>query len=171
MSHPLEVAATGDREITITREFDAPRHLVFEAHTRPELLKRWLTGPEGWELAVCEIDLRAGGSYRYVWKRASPDAQDIGVEECGVGGTYQEIDAPALIRHTELFDQDWTGGETQCRVTFEDLGGRTLLTTTVLYSSVEARDGALGAGMEDGLVPGYARLDDLLAETSVHEGA
>src|SRR4029453_17751973 len=77
---PLKVEAVGDLEILMERAFDAPRQLVFDAHTKPELVKRWLLGPDGWSMPVCEIDLRVGGPYRYVWRR------DVDGVEMGRGG-------------------------------------------------------------------------------------
>ncbi len=81
----LEITTPSDREIVMTRVFDAPRDLVFDAYTKPELLKRWLLGPRGWSMPVCEIDLRVGGAYRYVWRR-DPDGNEM-----GMGGVYREI--------------------------------------------------------------------------------
>ena len=101
----LKVATPGEREIAMTRVFNAPRQLVFKALTTPELLKRWLHGPDGWELVECQVDLRVGGVYRYLW-RSTEGA------EMGMGGTSREIVAPERIVTTELFDQGWTGGET-----------------------------------------------------------
>lgn len=158
MTHPVNVVARGDRELVISRVFGAPRHLVFEAHTVPALMKRWFTGPDGWALTTCEIDLRAGGTYRYVWSHQ--DGRSM-----GMGGTFREVDPPALLVSVELFDEDWTGGETLNTATFEEAGGRTTLTTTVLYASAEARDGAAASGMETGMEASYAKLDNLLAES------
>jgi uncharacterized protein YndB with AHSA1/START domain len=67
-SGTFNIAAHGDREILITRVFDAPRRLIFDAYTKPDLIKRWLLGPDGWSMPICETDLRAGGKYRYVWR-------------------------------------------------------------------------------------------------------
>ena len=100
----LKVTMHSDREIVMTRDFDAPRSLVFEAYTKPELLKRWLFGPDGWSFAVCEIDLKVGGKYRYVWRHSDGP-------EMGMGGVYREIVPPERLVCTELFDEDWTGGE------------------------------------------------------------
>jgi uncharacterized protein YndB with AHSA1/START domain len=94
----LNVEARGEREIVITRSFDAPRRLVFEALTRPELLKRWLGVFGGWSMAVCEVDLRVGGEYHYVWQ--GPDGATMGMR-----GTFREITPPERIVNTEKFDQ------------------------------------------------------------------
>lgn len=155
-ANTLQVTAPSDREIVMTRVFDAPRQLVFDAHTKPDLVRRWLLGPPGWTMPVCEIDLRVGGRFRYVWRK------DDGAE-MGMGGVFREIVRPERIVHTELFDQDWTGGETVSTTRFTERDDRTTLTITTLYSSKEARDGALKSGMTDGMEVGYARLDELLA--------
>src|SRR5690242_19263272 len=95
----LKLTTSGDREIVMTRSFDAPRTLVFDAWTRPELLKRWLLGPPGWSMIVCDVDLKVGGAYRYVWRH-----DDKGTE-MGMGGVYREIVAPERIVSTEKFDE------------------------------------------------------------------
>src|SRR5262249_52644506 len=94
----VKIAGRGDREIVMTRVFDAPRRLVFEALTRPKLLKRWLGVRGGWSLAVCEIDLKVGGTYRYVWRRGGPDGTSMGLR-----GIYREIVPPERIVNTESF--------------------------------------------------------------------
>ncbi len=154
---PLKVTTPTEREIVMTRVFDAPRSLVFDAYTKPELLRRWLLGPPGWSMVVCEIDLRVGGAYRYVWRNADGT-------EMGMGGVHREIVPPERIVITALFDQDWTGGETLNTLLLTEQDGKTTLTNTVLYSSREARDNALRTGMEQGMAAGYDRLAELLAE-------
>lgn len=151
----LTVSTPTERDIVMTRVFDAPRHLVFEAMTRPELLKRWLLGPEGWTLPVCEIDLRQGGAYRYVWQK--------GDTQMGMGGVYKEIAAPERIVQTEVFDDAWYPGEALTTTVLSEENGRTTLTLTILYQSKEARDGVLASPMEDGVGASYDRLADLLA--------
>ncbi|MGR4865311.1 SRPBCC family protein [Caulobacter sp. LARHSG274] len=158
MAHEkLTVAAQGDREVVLTRAFNAPRALVFDCITKPELVKRWMLGPPGWTMPVCEIDLRVGGRYRYVWRNAEG-------QEMGMGGVYREIAAPERIVSAELFDEDWTGGETLAKSELSEEGGRTILTTTVAYANETARQGALVSGMAEGMEMGYARLDGLLVE-------
>jgi predicted enzyme related to lactoylglutathione lyase/uncharacterized protein YndB with AHSA1/START domain len=151
----MKVATQGDREIVITRVFDAPRHLVWNAYTQPELVRRWLLGPPGWTMPVCEIDLRVGGKYRYVWRN------DAGAE-MGMEGVHREVVPPERIVCTQLFDEDWTGGEAVGTLVLTEQGGRTTVTNTILYSSKEARDGALQSGMEQGMAAGYDRLEELL---------
>lgn len=158
---PLEVEALGDREIVMTRNFDAPRALVFDAFTKPELVKRWLLGPEGWSMPVCEIDLKAGGKYRYMWKN---DAQG---NTMGVSGTYREIDPPGRIVHTEKFDEAWYPGEAVVTTEFAEAAGRTTVTMTMAMVSREARDGVLKSGMERGVAVSYDRLDAILDEPRI----
>jgi uncharacterized protein YndB with AHSA1/START domain len=156
--HPdLQLVARGEREIVITRVFNAPRELVFEAYTKPELLRRWLLGPDGWTMPVCDIDLRVGGAYRFVWRNAEG-------REMGMGGVYREIVRPERIVWTELFDQDWTGGEAISTVTLQEHAGKTTMTNVALYVSREARDNVLKSGMERGVKVSYERLDDILVD-------
>jgi uncharacterized protein YndB with AHSA1/START domain len=152
----LKVTTPTDREIVMTRIFDAPRSLVFDAYTKPELLKRWLYGPDGWMLSKCEVDLKIGGKYRYVWRHTDG-------REMGMGGVYREIVPPERLVTTEVFDEDWTGGETLGTLSFTEQDGKTTLTQTMLYSSREARDGALRSGMEHGLAASFDRLEGMLA--------
>ncbi|TWI05905.1 uncharacterized protein YndB with AHSA1/START domain [Luteimonas cucumeris] len=151
----FKVSTPTDREIRITRVFDAPRALVFDAFTKAELLKRWMSGPPGWTFEVCEIDLRVGGTYRYVWR--GPDGSEM-----GMGGVHREIVVPERVVNTQRFDQDWTGGEAVGTLVLTEVEGRTISTNTVLYASKEARDGALASGMEHGMAMGYDRLETLL---------
>jgi predicted dithiol-disulfide oxidoreductase (DUF899 family)/uncharacterized protein YndB with AHSA1/START domain len=153
---PLKVSYPSDTELRVERSFQAPRRRVFEAMARPELVKQWLYGPEDWPLAECDIDFRVGGKYRYVWR--NKEKGDI-----GMGGIFKEIAAPERIVHTELFDQDWTGGETVQVTRFDERDWRTTVTVTVRYSSKQAREGALKTGMIDGWGVAYDRLADLLS--------
>ena len=121
----LKLTAPGDREVVMTRVFDAPRDLVFEAMTKPELLKRWFFGPDGWSLEVCEIDLKAGGAYRYVWR--GPDGTLM-----GMGGVFREVKAPERFVATELFDEQWYPGGAVVTLALTEDGGKTTLTQTIL---------------------------------------
>lgn len=151
----LEVTTPSDREVRMTRVFDAPRALVFRAFTEPKLVKRWLLGPPGWTMPVCEIDPRPGGAMRYEWRGPSG-------ESMGMSGTFREVAPPERLVHTELFDEDWTGGETVVTTLFVESGGTTTVTVTVLYVSREARDAAIATGMARGMEQSYERLADLL---------
>jgi uncharacterized protein YndB with AHSA1/START domain len=157
-SGTLKVTTPTEREIAMTRVFDAPRSLVFEAHTKPELVKRWLGVHAGWSLAVCEIDLRVGGAYRYVWRGRDG-------AEMGMGGVYREVVAPERIVATEKFDQSWYPGEAVNTITMVEQGGKTTLTVTVRYESREARDAVLKTPMEQGMAAGFDKLAELLAST------
>ena len=151
----LEVTTPGDRAVVVVRSFDAPRRLVFDCFTRPEMVARWLLGPPGWTMPTCEIDLRVGGRIRYVWR--GPQGGDM-----GMSGTFREIVPPEKIVHAEIFDEDWTGGETLVTTAFAEKAGRTTVTMTVLYASSAAREGALGTGMTRGMGQSFDRLDALL---------
>jgi uncharacterized protein YndB with AHSA1/START domain len=153
----LKLTTKGDREIVMTRAFEAPRSLVFDAFTKPELVKRWLLGPAGWSMPVCEIDLRVGGAYRYVW------SNDSNGTEMGMGGVYREIVAPERVVATEKFDQAWYPGEAIGTLVLTEQNGKTTVTQTVLYQSREARDAVLKSGMEKGVAASYDRLAELLA--------
>lgn len=157
-ANALKITADGERSIVMTRSFDAPGHLVFAAFTKPELVKRWLKGPDGWDMPVCEIDLRVGGQFRYVWRRMA-DGVDM-----GMGGSYCVIEAPKRIVHTEIFDEDWTGGEANVTTTFVDSGSKTTVTTTVHYTSAAARDAVLKSPMEAGVASSYDRLEGILPD-------
>ncbi len=158
----LKVTTNGDREIVMTRIFDAPRRLVFQAFTKPELVKRWLFGPDGWSLAVCEIDLRVGGSYRYVWH--GPNAAVM-----GMGGIYRELAVPERIVVTEKFDQAWYAGETVGTILLTEQAGKTTLVQTLLYESRETRDAVLRSPMEQGVAASYNRLEELLLSPDLME--
>src|SRR5205814_27542 len=106
-----------ERAGVMTRVFDAARALVFDAHTKPELVKRWLLGPPGWSMPVCEIDLRVGGKYRYVWRHNTKGTQ------MGMGGVYREIVAPERIVSTERFDEAWYPGEAVGTLLLVERGG------------------------------------------------
>lgn len=149
----LKVATPTDREIVLTREFDAPRNLVFDALTKPEVLKRWF-GPRGWSLAVCEVDLKVGGKWRFVVR--GPDGPDV-----RMSGVYREIVPPGRIVHTESFD-DFPGESVVTTVLVEDRGKTTLI-ATILYPSRRVRDAVIKSGMEHGAAESYDKLAELLA--------
>jgi len=152
----LKLTTPTGREIAMTRVFDAPRRLVFEALTKPELVKQWLLGPPGWSMPVCEIDLRVGGAYRYLWRNADGT-------EMGMRGILLEIVVPERLVATEKFDQSWYPGEAVGTNVLTEEAGKTTLTLTLRYESREARDAVLKTPMESGLAAGYDRLAELLA--------
>jgi uncharacterized protein YndB with AHSA1/START domain len=152
-SGTFTIKANGDREIVVTRVFDAPRRLVFDAYTKPELIKQWLIGPDGWSMPICETDLRPGGKYRYVWRN------DTDGSEMGMGGIYREVAPPERIVATELFDEVWYPGEAVDTIVLTEQGGKTTLTQTILYNSRETRDAVLKSPMQTGMAASYDRLE------------
>jgi uncharacterized protein YndB with AHSA1/START domain len=152
----LQVTTPSDREVAMTRVFDAPRSMVFDAWTKPELLKRWLGAFGGWTFAVCEVDLRVGGKYRFVWRGKDGN-------EMAMGGVYREIVRPERIVCTEKFDDPWYEGDAIDTTTFVERGGKTTMTETVLYASKEIRDAVLKSPMESGVAKSYDKLAEVLA--------
>ena len=158
MSQQSEAAAATvttptDREIHIERVFEAPRERVFAIYTDPKLIPEWW-GPRGTSAIVDQMDVRPGGSWRFVMR-------DSDGSETGFRGTYREVDAPERIVQT--FEWEGMPGHVSVETaTFEDLGDRTRVTTTSIFHTTEERDGMLGSGMEGGLNETYARLDELL---------
>jgi len=142
-----------DREVVITRVVDAPRRLVFDAFTKPEHVPNWMLGPEGWTMPVCEIDLREGGTWHFVWRRSNGT-------EMGMRGVYKEIVPPERVVTTESWGADWP--ETLNTLSLSEKDGKTTITQTILYPSKDARDAALKTGMKDGASQSYDRLDTYL---------
>ncbi|MBD5657206.1 MAG: SRPBCC family protein [Candidatus Eremiobacteraeota bacterium] len=155
-SHSFKVSTPSDREIAVTRDFDAPRRLVFDAFTKPELVRRWLLGPPGWTMPLCEIDLRVGGAYRYVWRSEEDESQ------MAMGGVFQEIIPLERLLATEKFEDAWYPGEAVNTTVFVEMHAFTRTTITMLYESLAARDMARRSGMESGIALGYDRLGKLL---------
>ncbi len=158
MANPATLTLTTptDREIVMTRAFQAPRALVFAALTTPALLKQWLLGPPGWEMVVCDVDLRVGGAYRYVWRRESTG------KVMAMGGVYQEVVSPERLVATERFDDPWYPGIGVSTTVLEERAGTTTLVNTVRYDSRATRDTVLQSGMERGVAASYDRLEALL---------
>jgi len=152
----LSVTTPSDREIEIVRDFNAPRALVWDAYTKPELLRRWLGCMPGWSWDVCEVDLRVGGKYRWSWN--GPDNQQLGIT-----GIYREVEPVERIVNSERFEQAWYPGEAVNTLMLEEQGGRTTVTTRLRFETKEARDGALQSGMTRGMARGWELLDELLA--------
>ncbi len=154
---PLQVTTPSATEIVMTRTFDAPRQLVFDAFTRPELIRRWIGRP-GDEMTVCDVDLRVGGAYRYEFHlRVDEHGRRDTFREIG---TFLEIDPPERIVATESFDN--YPGETMISTTFVEQDGRTTITATCVYESQEVRDAILASGVESGAGESYDRLAELL---------
>ena len=155
----LEIATPSDEEIRITRSFDAPRMMVWDAYTRPELVKRWLGQMPGWSWAQCEMDVREGGKYRWVWR--GPEGAEL-----GLGGVYREVVPGERLVSTERYDQQWYEGDAVGTVEFSEANGRTTLVTTLRYASKAVRDAVLQSPATSGMESGYAILDELLASNA-----
>ena len=149
----LSVSLPSEREIALTRVFKAPRQLVYDAFSKPEILKRWF-GPRGWSLVTCDIDARIGGGFRFVLR--APDGRELAMR-----GAYQELSPPARSVHTESFDG--FPGESHVTSVFTEHDGKTTLVVTILYASREIRDAVIKTGMEHGAAESYDRLAELLA--------
>lgn len=159
MTNKLQIFPQGERELVMKRAFDAPRRMVFDAYTKPALIRKWLGAMNGWEFDVCEVDLREGGKYRWVWR-------NVDGRTMGMGGVYREISAPDRLVCTESFDDAWYPGEGLVTVTFVESAGTTMLTVTMRYESTAARDGVLASPMESGVKASYDKLEEMLAATS-----
>ncbi|HEX4488243.1 MAG TPA: SRPBCC family protein [Terriglobales bacterium] len=157
----LTVTLPTDREVVLTRVFNAPRQLVFDAFSQPELLKRWF-GPRGFSLVTCEVDLRVGGGFRFILR--GPDGRDMGMR-----GVYRELAPPDRSVHMESFD-DFPGAS-QVTTTFVEKDGKTTMTATVLCESKEIRDAVIQSGMEHGAAESYDKLAELLAANAAKEVA
>jgi len=161
VSTTATVTTPSDREVKVVRTFKAPRELVYKAYTTPELVKRWLLGPPGWTMPVCEMDVRVGGKYRWRW-RSNEDSKEFGFH-----GVFNEVNAPAKLVHSEHYDPGDVGGDMGegCVVTVEltDDKGVTTLTTVMDFGTKRARDAATATGMTDGMEQSYKLLDELLA--------
>jgi uncharacterized protein YndB with AHSA1/START domain len=142
-----------DREVVVTRVVNAPRRLVFAAWTEPRHLQRWLTGPEGWTMPVCEIDLRPGGRWRYVYRKASGT-------EMTLTGSVLEVVPPERFVTTESWGPEWP--DTVNTLVLTEAEGRTTIALTITYVSKEARDAALDTGAMDGMNRAFELLDELL---------
>lgn len=154
----LQVAAPGDREIVLSRTFDAPAGLVFDALTTPRLLTRWY-GARGWRLVDCTVDLRVGGRWRFV-SRGPDDA------EMAQSGVYSVVERPARLAYTEVFDDQSYPGETLVTHDLTELAGTTRLISTLQYPSPEARETVLRYPMTRGVGQSYDRLDAVLTRTT-----
>jgi uncharacterized protein YndB with AHSA1/START domain len=160
-----QVTLPSDREVKVTRSFRAAQPLVYRAYTEPALVQRWLLGPPGWSMPVCEMDVRVGGRYRWRW-RSDKDASEF-----GFAGTFREVQPPSRLVHTETYDPGTVGdahpeSEALVSVTFteDDDGGITTVTTLIDFGSKEARDAAVATGMTDGMEQSYQLLDTLFSE-------
>jgi len=152
-SATLHVTTPTDREIVMTRVVDAPRQLMFEAWTTPEHLRHWMLGPPGWTMPVCEVDLRPGGSWHFVWRKPEGAEMDM-------SGQYREILPPERVVHTEKWGSEWP--ETINTVLLAEENGKTTVTMEIQYPSKEARDAALKTGMKEGAGQSFDRMEEYL---------
>ena len=159
MDGRMNMEAAGDREIVVTRDFDAPRALVLDAMIDPAALRQWLGGPPGWTLDLCDVEKKLGGKYRFVWTNE-------GGAKMGMSGVYREYDPPSRIVSTQLFDEDWTGGEVIGTVVVIETAGKTRMTNTLLYPTREVRDAVLASPMGQGMAHGYNMLEGYLASAT-----
>src|SRR5262245_27957901 len=156
----LKITTPTDCEVVISRVFDAPKRLVYQALTKPELIQRWYSGQGGWSLE-CNMDFKVGGAWRYVWR--GPNGAEMAMR-----GVYSKIVPNERIENTEILEYGcgaWPGNESpesQVAWVFTEKDGKTTLTCTGLYPSKEIRDSVIASGMEEGIAVSYDRLDDLL---------
>ena len=158
-----QVTTPSDREVKVTRSFRATRALVYRAYTEPELVRRWMLGPPGWSMPVCEMDVRVGGRYRWRW-RSDQDASEFGFT-----GTFREVQPLSRLVHTQAYDPGTIGGgapgsDAIVTVTFTEDGATTTVTTLIDFGSKETRDATVATGMTDGMEQSYQLLDRLLSE-------
>jgi uncharacterized protein YndB with AHSA1/START domain len=155
----LGVTQPNDREVHVSRVFNAPPAVVFDAFTKPQLVKRWMLGPPGWTMPVCEMDLRVGGKFTWRWRGEDG-------KEFGFSGEFKEVVRPSRIVHTENFDPGdvggTMGGEALVTSEFKPQAGGTLYTVKIRYQSKADRDAAVKTGMTDGMEMSYVKLDSLL---------
>lgn len=160
---PAEAGLPSDTEVLVKRSFDAPATLVWRAYMEPDLLRLWCTGPPNWSMPVCDMDMRAGGEYKWRWRN------DEDGMEFGFTGEVLEVVPHSKLVHTQAFDPGnmgiSMGGEPAIiTVTFDEIDGITNVATTIKYASQADRDAALATGMTDGMETSYSRLDEVLAE-------
>lgn len=164
-----QVTLPSDREVKVTRSLRAPRTLVYRAFTEPALVQRWLLGPPGWSMPVCEMDVRVGGRYRWRWRNEQDGS------EFGFSGTFREVQPPSRIVHTEAFDPGTVGGgypdaEAIVTLTLTEEDGVTTATSLIDFGSKAARDNAVATGMTDGMEQSYQLLDRVLSEENTRRG-
>ena len=155
MPAPIEVTTPSPSSVQVVRSFKAPAQLVWDFHTRPQLIKQWLLGPDGWTMPVCEMDLRVGGRYRYGWHNTEGKQPDFAFT-----GELREIDPPTRIVHTE--SMEGSPGEAIVTTTFVERNGITTITVLMDYGTQELRDMVVATGMPDGMATSYDRLDRVM---------
>ena len=161
--HKSTVTLPNDLDVVVVRNFNAPRTLVFDAWTKPALVQRWMLGPPGWTMPVCEMDVRPGGKFKWRWRSEENGA------EFGFTGEFREVVRPSRIVHIERYEPGDVGGEMGealvTSVLTED-NGVTTQTMTIHYESKAVRDAALKTGMTDGMEMSFQKLDEMLASAA-----
>ncbi len=173
-SMKLTVTTPNDLHIVMTRVFDAPRRLVWDAMTKPGLVRKWLFAPPDWKMTVCEGDVRPGGTFRWQW--AGPD----GKAALMIHGTYHEVVSPERIVHTETMEmgpgaagcgspcEDAEPSTVLVTLELDEQGGQTHMKMTIACPTKEVRDAMLASGMDQGMEAGYQQLDAILAQQVRH---
>ncbi len=156
-SHAARVATPSDRETLITRTIRSPKRAVFDAWTDPKKIPLWCLGPPGWAMPVCEVDLRAGGKWHYMWRKGDGAEMDM-------VGTFREVSSPDRLVWTESWGPEWP--ETTNTLLLTEKDGVTVAAITMLYPTREARDAALKTGMADGMEQSFVRLEKLVQKTT-----
>lgn len=163
-SQPTTVTLHSDTEVKVARTFTASAHLVWRSYTEPDLLSRWMLGPAGWSMPVCEIDLRVGGTYRWRWRSVATG------DEFGFHGVFLSIEPEVTLVHTQIFDPGTVGGNMASTalitVALDEADGETTVITLIRFDSIEDRDAAISTGMTNGMGESYRLLDKMLAERS-----
>jgi uncharacterized protein YndB with AHSA1/START domain len=163
LNKTAQVSLPSDTEVRVTRDFRAPRQMLWDAHTQPELVKRWMLGPPGWSMPVCEMDVRVDGKYRWRWR------SDENGQEFGFFGKFNAVDAPARLAHDEYYDPGTMPADMDTTspaiidTSFTERDGVTTLVSVMRFATREIRDGAVSTGMTDGMEMGYQRLDKMFA--------
>lgn len=157
-----DVSLPNDTDVVVKRSFKAPAAMVWRAHTEPSLVQRWMLGPPGWSMPVCEMDLREGGKYRWRW-RGDEEGQEF-----GFFGEFRKVEAPKHLSFSEFYDAGDVGGDmgngAEIVNDFVEHDGVTTLTTTMRFNSKAEREAAMSTGMTDGMEASYKMLDKMLAE-------
>ncbi len=148
----VEIVSAKDGVLEMATDIAAPRRLVFRGLTEPTLIRQWLLGPDGWDMPVCEVDLRVGGGYRYGWSHPDYPAFEM-------SGVYQEIEPPERIVHTEVYE----GNSALITTVLSEVDGKTRLAMTMVFPSQEALEATVQTGMTTGMTRSYERLQELLA--------
>lgn len=157
-----DVQQTSNTTVEVRRSFNASLDLVYKAFTTPALLKRWMLGPPGWEMPVCEMDLREGGKYQWRWRSVTDKS------EFGFFGVFREVKPSQKLSQTQTFDPGTMGGDmgSECMITatFREENGVTTVTSEIKYQSKEDMEKALATGMTDGMEMSYQQLDQVLKQ-------